>query len=419
MHPYLQLLAAIFLLAVFILPSWYIADMRSILKSGRRKQELSIAGDWKGLEDYYEEEARTRRPFVWFRRKYLIPGHLETLYALFLYEQGRFEEALAKAEQAIERNKSKLRIFRSFDAKATFTTLRGALKARTLILGGLGRYDEARAAAAEYQKLAGSSGRTDSSLALLEYYCGQLDEAITLAQAARPEDSEFDAMRGVVSLCYTMKGDFEQALQALSYAPADVMKFYTPTGLQALSQSPEGAELLEAKRQKLASVFPPARFINLARVYVAMEDFEKADQALDEAEKSVGPQPGLQVSYCRYRACSFAGQGKAKEAELYLDRMRAFVKTFPKRSLLWETHFGAGRSYLYLNRFNDALAELDAAQKCVLHPVEKHGTNYYIAKAHEATGNQSEAIKYYELVAADPIPSRMRQQAAEVLAARK
>jgi cytochrome c-type biogenesis protein CcmH/NrfG len=46
--------------------------------------------------------------------------------------------------------------------------------------------------------------------------------------------------------------------------------------------------------------------ILLAQVYLSLEDFENADRALDQAEKSLGPEPGLQMSYCRQRACSLA-----------------------------------------------------------------------------------------------------------------
>jgi tetratricopeptide (TPR) repeat protein len=230
------------------------------------------------------------------------------------------------------------------------------------------------------------------------------------------EDTQFDSMRGIMAIFHSMKGDFEQAIQALSYEPADVSKFFSPSGLKTLSGSPEGAKLIALKRRKLAGVFPPARLILLAQVYVALEDFENADRALDQAEKSPGPEPGIQMSYCRHRACSLAGQGKSKEAENYIERMRAIVRELPKRSLLWETHFTAGQSYWHLRRFNDALAELIEAQRSVLHPIEKHATAYWIARTHEAAGDQREAIRYYEIVAADTIPSWMRERAAKALA---
>ncbi|MEY2465784.1 MAG: hypothetical protein QOD03_305, partial [Verrucomicrobiota bacterium] len=256
------------------------------------------------------------------------------------------------------------------------------------------------------------------ALALLEYYCGHLDEALAQAQAVPAGDAQYDSMRSLMALAYCMKGDFEKALQALSFEPADASKFYSPSGLKTLSESPEGAKLIALQRIKLAGVFPPARLILLAQVYVALEDFENADRALDQAEKSLGPEPGLQMSYCRRRACSLAGQGKSKETENYIERMRAIVRERPKRSMLWETHFATGRSYLYLRRFNDALAELTEAQRSALHPIERHATVYLIARTHEAAGNQREANAYYQIVVADSIPSQMREQAAEALARR-
>jgi tetratricopeptide (TPR) repeat protein len=177
-----------------------------------------------------------------------------------------------------------------------------------------------------------------------------------------------------------------------------------------------GADLIALKRKKIAGVFPPARLILLAHVYVMMEDFANADRALDEAEKSLGPEPGLQMSYARHRACSFAGQGKSEEAETYLQRMRAIVKELPKRSLLWESHAATGRAYLYLGKNSEALAEMMEAQRFALHPIEKHYTAYWIARAYEALGNEAEANAYYKIVAADPIPTRIREQATAALA---
>lgn len=419
MDPYLPFLYAILFVGFFLLPSWCVADMRSIIKSLQRKNQLAADGNWKELENYFESAARPHRPFVWFYRKYLLPGNLQAQHAMFLFTQGRLEEALAKNDEAIRLVEGKPWIFHSFYSRATFKTLSGALRGRTLILSDLGRYDEAREAAAKLDKLTGRNDEPNVGLALTEYRCGHLDKALALAQAAGLEGASSDPMLGLMAFCYIMKGDFEQALQVLSYTPTDIVKLYSPTDLGRLSASPEGFELLEAKRRKLAGVFPPARFLKLARVYIAMEDFGKADEALDKAGKSLGPEPGLQMSYWRQRACSFAGQGKGAEAETFLERMRALIKTYSKRSFLWETHYAAGRAYLYLKRFNDALAELNEAYKLVLHPIEKHTTSGLIAKAHDGAGNRAEALRYYEMVAADPIPSRMRQQAVEALGRRE
>ena len=417
-HPYLQILSAVLLVVIFVGPSWYIADMRSILKDLQRKNQLSVDGNWKELENFFVNSARTHRPFVWFHRKYLLPGNLESTHAMFLFTQGRLEEALAKNEEAIRRKESKPWIFRSFYSRACFNTLCATLRGRVLILDGMGRYDEGREVAAKIERLNGGKVKPYAELALLEHNCGHLDEALRLGQATGAESTELDTMRGIMSRCYTLKGDFQQAIQALSYAPADFTKFYSPADLKQLSEDPDGAELLEVKRRKLAGVYPPARFLKLARVYVAMEDYEKADQALDQAEKSLGPQPGLQVSYCGLRASSFAGQGKARETEIYIERLRAIAKERPRRPVFRQIHARIGRACLYLKRFNDAVWELNEAQKYILHPIEKHAVNYLLARAHEGAGNESEARRYYEMVAADPIPSWMRQQAAEWLAAR-
>lgn len=369
-----------------------------------------------GVGSTFREHLKTAPAVCMVAPKYLLPGTIAAQHALFLNNHGRLEEALAKADQAIRQVKSKPRIFRGIHRAATFKTLCGSYSARALILAGLGRYDEAREVTTQLQQLAGAGRPQNTALALLELYCGRLDEALALAQAVPPKDPQYDPMRVIAALAQVMKGEFDQAVQTLLYEPGDMTKFYSPAGLKAVQENPEGPKLIELQNKKLAGVFQPARLLMLANVYLAQEDLENANRMIDQAEKKLGPEPGMQASYCRYRACCLAAQGKATEAENHLQRMRAIVKQYPKRSLIWETHFTAGRSYLYLGRPSDALAELIEAQRSVLHPTEKHVTAYWIARSHEAAGNLREAIPYYQRVAGDTIPSWMRKKAVEVLA---
>lgn len=416
---YLPTIFQVYTFATIGVLAWFALDMRSILRSGGRKNQLAIEGRWKELEEHFERTLKTWRPFVWLHYRYLLPGNFTVQYALFLYNQGRLEEALAKIDQAIRWNKGKPLIFRSIHRSATFTTLCGALKARTLVLTGMGRYDEARQTAAELQRLIGPKSVPNPALALLEFYCGHLDEALALAEIVPPKSQHYDPMRIIVALSYSTKGEFDQAIQALLYEPGDATKFYTPENLKIVRDAPGGDQLLELQSKKIGGVFKPARLLLLANVYLSQEDFQNADLALDQAEKLLGPEPGIQLSYWSYRASSLAGQGAAAEAEGYIERMRKMIQQLPKRSLLWETHFTAGRSYLYLRRFADALAELAAAEQSALHPTEKHTTAYWIARTHEAVGEHDKAALYYQIVVADKIPSWMRKSAVEKLSLQK
>lgn len=223
-------------------------------------------------------------------------------------------------------------------------------------------------------------------------------------------------MRALASLVHCMKGNYDDALRMLEFTPATVSKFYSSSGMESLSGSPDGAKLIELQQRKLEKIFPPARMIMLAQVYNSREDFENAGLALDEAEKSLGPEPGLQMAYCRQRACCYAGLGKEVETERYIERMRAIAKELPKRSFFWESHSATARSYLHLRRFKDALAELAKAQQHVLHPIERHTTTYMIALANEGVGNKHEAEAKYRLVIADEIQSCLREKAIAALA---
>lgn len=415
MHTFLNVYQ-IYVVGTVVILIWFSLDMRSIIKASQRKNALSIEGRWKELDEHYKRCLNRRRPFVWLHQRFLVPGNLLVQYALFLYKHGRLDEALDSADRAAGLIRRKPWIFRSFHRSATSKTLAGAINARILILTGMGRYGEARAAAVQFEQVAGSGQRPYTVLALLEYHCGRLDEALALTEAVAPGDTMYDSACGVSSLAWSMKGEFARALRALAYEPSDISKFYSPKGLEIMRASPEGVKLMELQQKKHAGVFQPARLLFLAHVHIAREDFVNADHALDQAEKVVGPEPGVQMSYCRHRACSAAAQGRAAEAGQYIERMRSIVQERQKRGLQWEAHLGAGRSYLYLGRLSEALVELTAAETFVLHPLEKHVTAYWIAQVHAAAGDRQKALPYYQSVAADAIPSWMRKRAIEALA---
>lgn len=109
-------------------------------------------------------------------------------------------------------------------------------------------------------------------------------------------------------------------------------------------------------------------------------------------------------------------EGKADETDRCVARLREQVQKSPTRTRIWETHLAIGRSHYDLRRYREAVTELTEAQRHVLHPLENHTTTYWLAKAHEASGNRREAARCYQAVAADAIPSWMRKKAAEVLA---
>ena len=217
-------------------------------------------------------------------------------------------------------------------------------------------------------------------------------------------------MRGITALAFSTKGEFDQAIEALAFEPGDISKFYTADGLKTVKGTPEGAKLIELQNRKRAGVFQPARLLQLAQVHLAREDFENADRALNEAEKLLGRNPVVMAAYCCRRACCLAGQGKPAEAESHIQRMREITRELPRRSLLQETHFAAGRAYLSLGRLSEALGELTEAERLALHPIEKHTTAYWLARTHEAAGNQREAMQYYQIVVAETIPAGCRRK---------
>lgn len=396
--------------------SWFAADMRSILKSGQVKNQLSIDGRWEDLENHFRRTMKPRRFFVWLHQRYLLPGNLEGQYALFLYQRGRSEEALAKMDEAQRKIANKPRIFAGIFRRATSKTLWGALNGRILILSGLGRYDEARQVAVGLQNLGGPVNESAATMALLEANCGRLDAALEWARTIPSSHPQFDSMQIVMAWMYSSKGEFEKAVEVLQFESGDISKFYDSRGLTAMKESVEGSKLLELQQKKLTGVRQPARLLMLASTYISHEKFDLALVALEQAEKTMGKEPVIQCSYCRLSAVSVAATGKVLEAEDFIKRALDIARKYPKRSTLWETHLGICRTYWYLKRYGEALAAMVEGEKSALHPIEKHSTAYWLARTHEAAGRRQEAKAFYEAVVADGIPSWMRKRAEEALA---
>jgi tetratricopeptide (TPR) repeat protein len=394
---------------------WFSEDMRSILRSGQRRNSLEIEGRWKDLELYFKRASRTYRPFVWLHQRFFLPGTVAAQYALFLFQRGRLDEALHQSDQALRQIRRKPRVFRSVYQPNTLKIHAGALRARILILTGMGRYDEARQNAADLKQLTGPAGRVGPPMALLELYCGHLDEALTEAGAVPQSDGQYDPARNIMALAYSMKGEFDRAAEVLAFEPGGIAKFYSANGLELVRGSAEGRRLIELQGKKLATVYPPVRLLSLAQIYIAKEDFEKAQLILDESENLLGPQPGLRFTYYRHQASCAAAMQNVARTEMCFAQMQAIVQELPKRALLWEMHYATGCSCVYLNRFGDSLAELSKAQQHALHPIEKHATAYWFGRAYERSGDRAKAAPYYQTVAADPISSWMRRKAIEAL----
>jgi hypothetical protein len=124
-------------------------------------------------------------------------------------------------------------------------------------------------------------------------------------------------------------------------------------------------------------------------------------KALDNAERELRTQPILEGVYYQLCAACFALKGDATNAETSLAKARDVAAKVPYRSLLHEVHLMTGRAYLMLDRVNDAVRELQAAAQAALHPIEKHSTNYWLARALTSSGQTEEASKVYKAVVAD------------------
>lgn len=398
-----------------VVSAWVLLDMKYLQRWRQRKIRLELNGKWDELETHFQRRLRTRHLFVYLFQKYAMPGNVEASYALYLYNRGREDAALEFAERGIALARKQPAVLRSTFGTPTKKTLREALHTRALILNSLGRYDEARATSVESRTLPKVGGKTHVTESLTELYSGHLDSALRLVYETLAHDPKDGPSRFVASAIYCLKGEFAEAINILVYDLKDVVDLYSPEALANLLNDPEAAKFIALKRRSSAAVHKPARLLAIIRVYVDQQSFDDATQALDATEPILGTNPVIQANYHRYRAICVAAKGDAWQTEQHLAEARSLTQRHPKRDSQFETHIAAGRCYLSLKLTDKAGTEFLEAQHHTLHPIEKHVTNYWLARTAEAARGRTDAIRNYQSVIADDIPTVMRQESLAAL----
>jgi len=396
---------------------WMLFDVHRNQRRRQERMRLKLAGRWDEVDAHYQRELRSHRLILPFLlRKYVLPGTLEAGYAAYLYERGRFESALEYTDRAIVlARKPRWRFKSLFGMKPNTRTLPVALNLRVLVLTGLGRYDEARATAAELRAILPPGQRKNSADCLMEVQSGNLGEALNLAYETLSHNLKDGTARLVASGVYSLRGDFSQAANILYYEPGDVTEHYSPADLAIALKDRQSIKFIALQRQYAATIHEPIRLLTLADVYIEQGTFDDATRALDAAEKLLGPNPVIRCSYHRKRALCAAASGDTQQAEQHLMEARSLVEQHPRRGAEWEVCVAAGRCYLALQQMEKARAEFAHAQTITLHPIEKHLTNYWLGRTAEAARHPAEAIRHYQSVVADGIETRMREEAVDAL----
>ncbi|HUJ11769.1 MAG TPA: hypothetical protein VL171_17300 [Verrucomicrobiae bacterium] len=398
-----------------VVATWVLLDVKYLQLWSQRKIRLKLAGKWDELDAHFQRRLKTRRPLAYFFQNYIVPGNVEASYALYLYERGLSEAALEMADLSIARARKQPALLTITFGPPAQKTLHSALHTRVLILNGLGRYDDARATSAELRTLAKVSNKTHATASFTELYSGRLDEALELAYETLSHDPKDGSARLIASAVYCLKGAFTEAINVLVHELKDVTELYSPKDLSDMLKDRESAKFIALQRQYAATIHQPVRLLSIARVYIEQQNFDDATRALDATEPLLGNNPIIRCSYNRSRAICAAAKGDAKQTEQYLAEARTITLSQPKRDTRWETNIAAGRCYLSLQLIDKARAEFLEAQRRALHPIEKHVTNYWLACTAVTAKRRNKAIRYYQTVVADGIPTVMRQESLAAL----
>jgi tetratricopeptide (TPR) repeat protein len=334
-------------------------------------------------------------------QRFVVPGLLEADYALHVSNHGEHERALILAEKA------------SRKAARRVATHLAVLPAESMILLRLGRYEEARHVvqvgrnllAARPAELAKDSGHSNLEAgiilqdAMIEMYLGHLDAALNLGIEASAA-SVSDPARALISAVLTAKGRFMEALDALVYEPSGFYKFLDSSAMDLLEEDKLFQETARQMDEEISGVFGPA--VELVRASVFLEAGETANLglALEQVQSKLKSHRIIEHIFVRTRACWHAMTGDVAGVEADLARTRQLAAEKPaSRSAKYETHLAAGRAFLLLGQDARAIGELKTANHLALHPLEKHVSMYWLARANQAVDHTLAATQFNTVIA--------------------
>lgn len=380
---------------------WFIADIRFAQRWGLKRAELGAQDDCRGLDAHFQSGIKCRRPMLLLFQRFFIPGLLEGDYALHLSNQGEHERALVLAQTA------------SRKAARRVATHLAVLPAEAMILLRLGRYEEAKQVvqlgrnlvltrSAELAKDSGHSNLAAGIIlqdAMIEMYLVQLDAALKLGVEASAA-SVSDPGRAVVSGVLVAKGRFKEALDALVYESSGFYKFLDAAALDLLDDDKMFQETARKMDEEISSVFGPAVELGRASVFLEAGDTANLGLALEQVQSKLNSHRIMEHIFVRTRACWHAMKGDVTAVEADLARTRQLAAEKPaSRSAKYETHLAAGRAYLSLGQNDRAAGELRSANHLALHPLEKHVSLYWMARANQAVDRTLAATQFKTVIA--------------------
>jgi tetratricopeptide (TPR) repeat protein len=402
---------------------WFLADVRFAQQWALKRAQLGAQDKWRELNAHFESGLKCRRPMLLLFQRFVIPGTLEADYALHLSNQGEHERALVLARKASLKSARRLAVHIA------------VLPAEATILLRLGRYEEAKEvvrrgrsllaspAAAELAKTVAKPDLATGIVlqeGLIELCLGHLDAALRLGLEASAA-SVSDPARALISGVLTAKGRFPEALEALVYEPSNFDKFLEPVVAAYKSLEPDALDVLAQDQlfqetacrtdEELSGVFGPAVEMGRALVFLEVGDATNLGLALERTHSKLKSNQIMEHIFIRTRACWHAMKGDVAGVEADLARTRQLAAEKPaSRSAKYETHLAAGRARFLLGQHHAATDELSTANRLALHPMEKHTSTYWLARATETAG-QPLAASLFKTVVADNFGTWMQADA--------
>lgn len=292
--------------------------------------------------------------------------------ALTLYMAGDFAEALEAVERALgdvghlpRKQRAQLHIM--------------CLSAKTMILAALGRYAEARITAASMKQVGNVTASAWQAAVFPEFYTGQLDQALMICNEVMALDPEGNTGRISAAQIALLLDDAAYALRLLDHESDDVL-----------------------------------RHLAIAEAHLHAGAAAAAADELGRAAGLLVELPAVMLTYHNLRALTQARSGDRTQAQASLEEVEAALVRAPHKRC--EAEICRGQVHLWLGSLDEAVSSLNAAAASARHPIERHIARYWLASAHQASGDLHHAESTYRQVLGDQFRTWMSAQARSMLA---
>ncbi|MEX2216136.1 MAG: hypothetical protein WD768_18640 [Phycisphaeraceae bacterium] len=340
-------------------------------------------------------------------RRLNFPGVLELQFAEDLYNFGRLDDAMVIVERAASRC-----------CKARHRFLVIDLRAKIHL--ALEHYDKVSEAITSLYANEEGKPLAQALEATLAFYMGDLPRALSLAEtlADLPATEANVGILKASSVCFLL-GRFDDALAWARHQAVDAITLLDEKTRKRLLATRHGRKIVDGIREQYAATVGPSRYYAAMRVHLHRNEIDQAEAAFHAAVKARGDEhmshPWVQHEHDAHGAILAAARGDEPTARLHAQQMNRTASIVRSPYITYANALDRAIIDFKLGHFSEAVRACGEAFDAAIHPLQRHESTYWLARATTAAGDKDAARDAFKRLLEDHIETRMRDEAKHAL----